>query len=77
MRLLVGLSVCRHLFTGEFLLGVVVLGGRCLDCIMMKLEVHHFQYSLELKHDVQQDFTVMSDNATVLEGRSFVLPKLH
>ena len=69
MRLLMGLSVCRHLFAGEVLPGIVIPGGRCLDCVVMKLEVHQFEYSLEPKHDVQQDFTVMSDNATVLEGQ--------
>ena len=77
MRLLVGLSVCHHLFAGEVLPGLVIPGGCCLDCIVMKLEVHRFQYSLESKHNIQHDFTIMPDNATVLEGRGLVLPKLH
>ena len=77
MHLLMCLSVRCHLVTGEVLPGVVVPGSRRLDHIMMQLEVHQFEYRLEPEHNIQQDFAVMSHNATVLEGRSFILPKLH
>ena len=77
VRFLMRLSVRRHLVTGEVLPGVVVPGGRRLNCIVMELAVHEFEYCLESEHDIQQDFAVMPRNATVLEGRSFILPKLH
>ena len=77
MRFLMRLPVCRHLVAGEVLPGVVVPGGRQLDCVVMKLEVHQFEYCLEPEHDIQQDFAVMPHDATVLEGCNFVLPKLH
>ena len=71
------LSVHRHLVAGEVLPGVVIPGGHQLDCVVMELEVHQFEYHLEPEHDIQQDFAVMPHDATILEGRNFVLPKLH
>ena len=75
--LLVSSAVGGDLIGSEVAIGILAPRHFTLHSIMVKVETDGLQNGLYPEHAVQHHFTVVSHDATILEGRCFILPVLH